>query len=395
MEEIQNRWKLIKGRAKLATSMAPQNHSVEKELELVRAALDRSAIVAVTDGRGKIIHVNQKFCEISGYPRNELIGQDHRIINSGYHSKEFFKELWQTILPGNVWEGEIRNKSKSGRFYWVYTTIVPFLDENKIPYQFVSIRFEITERKRAEEQLRIYAQKLERSNLELQDFASIAAHDLQEPLRKILAFGDRLSGKYEENLPEEGRDYLSRMKTSARRMRRLIEDLLTYSRVNTRSQPFESCDLNVIVREVISDLEIRIESTKAVVEILPLPTVFGDPTQMRQLFQNLLANALKFHKPDQVPKVVVKSERQGERHFIKIIDNGIGFDEKYLDKIFTIFQRLHGRHEYEGTGVGLAVCRRIVERHGGSITAKSQHGDGAEFIVNIPATGGEKTYEFK
>lgn len=359
------------------------------ELNNIRSALDQSAIVAITDRAGNIIHVNDRFCQISKYPREDLIGKNHRIINSGYHRPDFFVELWKTISSGRVWEGEICNRASDGSHYWVDTTIVPFLDEAGQIYQYVSIRFEITARKKADEQLRVYADQLERSNRELQDFASIAAHDLQEPLRKIQTFGDRLSTSFGASLPEDGRDYLRRMVDSAKRMRRLIDDLLTYSRVGTQGKEFVPVDLNGILTQVLSDLELRIEQTHAQIDFGEMPTVIADPSQMGQLFLNLILNALKFHKKDAVPRVTLMASRDGDFEVIRVKDDGIGFDMKYLDRIFTIFQRLHGRHEYEGTGVGLAVCRRIVERHHGTITAVSDLGHGAEFVIRLPVSGVE------
>ena len=362
--------------------------SATRELSQIRDALDQSAIVAITDAAGLIIHVNQKFCDISKYCREELIGQNHRLINSGYHPKDFFVEMWKTISSGKIWEGEIKNKAKDGSYYWVNTTIVPFLNTNGIPHQYVSIRYETTQRKHAEDQLRIYADRLERSNRELQDFASVAAHDLQEPLRKILTFGDRLLTKYESSIPEEGRDYLARMLSSAQRMRKLIDDLLTYSRVTTQGKPFETVNLNVILQEVLSDLEVAVERVKGRVEAENLPTLQADPSQIRQLFQNLISNALKFHKKDEPPVVRISFKQVATRSLwyeITVSDQGIGFEEKYLDRIFTIFQRLHGKHEYEGTGLGLSVCRRIAERHSGSITARSTLGQGSQFTVTLPA----------
>jgi light-regulated signal transduction histidine kinase (bacteriophytochrome) len=266
----------------------------------------------------------------------------------------------------------------------VNTVIVPFLDSQGQPSQYVSIRYEITQRKVAEEQLRLYADRLETSNRELQDFASVAAHDLQEPLRKIQAFGDRLQTKYSTELDDEGRDFLERMLSSAKRMKRLIDDLLTFSRVTTKAKPFEKTDLNKVLRDVLSDLEIRIEQTRARVQTENLPVIDADPSQMSQLLMNLLSNAIKFQKKDVEPEIRVSVVVDGDWCTVLVSDNGIGFDEKYLDRIFTIFQRLHGRQEYEGTGVGLAVCRRIAERHGGSITAKSKLGDGTTFQVKLP-----------
>jgi len=248
---------------------------------------------------------------------------------------------------------------------------------------------QIAERQRVEQELQTFATALERSNGELQNFASVASHDLQEPLRKIIVFGDRLATKAGDALNAEGRDYLARMQASANRMQTLINDLMTFSRVSTRAQPFERVDLAVVARDVLCDLEVRIEQVGGHVEVGSLPIVAADPTQMRQLLQNLIGNALKFRKPDQPPRVKVSSAPMNNDGAamaqIAVEDNGIGFDEKYLDRIFAIFQRLHGRTTYEGSGIGLAVCRKIVERHGGTITARSRPGEGTTFIVTLPA----------
>jgi PAS domain S-box-containing protein len=240
------------------------------------------------------------------------------------------------------------------------------------------------EHKRAEDSLARQAQELARSNAELEQFAYVASHDLQEPLRKIQAFGDRLKAHCNDTLSERGRDYLQRMQNAASRLQRLINDLLTFSRVTTRAQPFVPVNLAGVAREVVSDLELRIERTGGRVEMNELPTIDADPSQMRQLLQNLIDNGLKFHRPEEAPDVKVYGKLLNGRSQIIVEDNGIGFDEKYLDRIFTIFQRLHARLEYEGTGVGLAVCRKIAERHGGTITAKSKPGEGSTFIVTLP-----------
>ncbi len=370
--------------------MATHDGLSSRDFMHLKSAIDEAAIVAITDARGIITYVNKKFCAISKYSAEELIGKTHKVINSGYHSKEFFLEMWKTIAAGKSWEGEIRNRAKDGSYYWVHTTIVPFIGENGRPEQYVAVRYEITERVLAQEQLKIHAKKLEISNRELQDFASVAAHDLQEPLRKIQSFSDRLQSKAREALSEESRDYLDRILGSAQRMQTLINDLLTYSRVTTKAQPFVPVDLNETVRLIVSDLEVRLEQSHGKVEWSGLPTLEADPTQMRQLFQNLISNALKFHRPGVPPVVRVTSKLQetiagrGRGYEIRVEDNGIGFEEKYLDRIFTIFQRLHGRFEYEGTGIGLAICRKIVDRHGGAVTATSKLGEGSTFIVNLP-----------
>ena len=232
-------------------------------------------------------------------------------------------------------------------------------------------------------------EELTRSNEELQQFAFIASHDLQEPLRKITAFGDRLKATCQEALTDKGQDYLQRMQNAAERMQVLIEDLLNLSRITTRAQPFIEVNLARVAKEVLSDLEIRIAQTQARIEIGELPTIKADPLQMRQLLQNLISNALKFNLDNEPPIVKIYCHKftneQLKSEYCQIIveDNGIGFEEKYLDRIFNVFQRLHGRTEYEGTGMGLAICRKIVERHQGSITAKSEPGKGASFIVTI------------
>lgn len=251
---------------------------------------------------------------------------------------------------------------------------------------------EIRERQRAESQLRAYTAKLEASNRELQDFAYVSSHDLQEPLRKIQAFGDRLKSKCRDTLTDQGRDYLDRMQNAANRMQVLIEDLLAFSRITTQAQPFVNVDLNHVLQGVVCDLEIRIEQVGGCIEASDLPTIEADPVQMRQLLQNLISNALKFHRPETPPivrifsKFLISETNSSAEELCQIIvaDNGIGFDEKYCDRIFVVFQRLHGRSEYEGTGVGLAICRKIAERHNGSITASSKPGDGATFMITLP-----------
>lgn len=240
------------------------------------------------------------------------------------------------------------------------------------------------------EALRQSNTELERSNQELQDFAYVASHDLQEPLRKIQAFGNLLEDEYGPILGEEGQTYLDRMRNAASRMQGLINDLLTFSRVTTKALPFSPVDLNLIAREVVIDLETLVQATHGKVTIEPLPTIEADPLQMRQMLQNLLSNALKFHKPGVPPVVNISAQAQvdaqtgEELYLIAVKDNGIGFDEKYLDRIFTVFQRLHGRGEYEGTGIGLAVVRKIVARHGGTITARSSVGEGSTFLATLP-----------
>jgi light-regulated signal transduction histidine kinase (bacteriophytochrome) len=259
-------------------------------------------------------------------------------------------------------------------------------DEQGNVLYYDSIIEDISQRKQAEIALGQMVKELARSNAELEQYAYVASHDLQEPLRKIQAFGERLKTLYSNALDERGRDYLERMQNAADRMRILINDLLAYSRVTTRAQPFVKVDLAELSREVIDDLELLIQQAKGSVEVGDMPTIDADQTQMHQLLQNLISNGLKFHRPEEPPVVKVYSKTLDGVCQIFVEDNGIGFDEQYLDRIFVIFQRLHDRQEYEGTGIGLAICRKIAERHGGSITAKSAPGKGSTFIVTLPIT---------
>jgi signal transduction histidine kinase/ligand-binding sensor domain-containing protein len=227
--------------------------------------------------------------------------------------------------------------------------------------------------------------RLEASNRDLEHFAYVASHDLQEPLRKIQAFSDRVTKQYAAKLDDQARDYLSRMNGAAARMQRLIEALLTLSRITTKKQEPELIDVASLVNEVLGDLELRIQSTGGRVVIGELPRLEGDPVQIRQLFQNLIGNALKFHKPDEPPVVQVYALRRSPGQTqIYIEDNGIGFDDKDAERVFLPFHRLHGRSEYEGTGIGLTICQKIVERHGGTITAESKPGKGTRFVLSLP-----------
>lgn len=244
------------------------------------------------------------------------------------------------------------------------------------------------------QELTVYSEELSRSNRELEDFAFVASHDLQEPLRKIQAFSDRLTTIYKDKLDERGVDYIKRMTTAAFRMSTLINDLLEFSRITTRGKDFVEVELDEVLEEVLGDLEIAIKESNAQINVAPLPKVCADPSQIYQLFLNVLSNGLKFRKVDQAPLINVLVEQKDIydelQHIdvpsciITIKDNGIGFEQTYADKIFSPFQRLHGRTAYKGTGIGLAICRRIVERHGGTIVAYSAPDEGATFIVTLP-----------
>ncbi len=246
------------------------------------------------------------------------------------------------------------------------------------------------QRMRAEENLAANSLTLERTNKELQDFAHIASHDLQEPLRKIIIFGDRL----ESTLPssnEKGRDYLDRMQKSAARMKSFIEDLLHYTRVEMKALPFEPVDIKAVAMDVMNELEYRVEETKGTVNINNLPVVEADALQMHQLFLNLIGNGLKFHREGMPPIINLDSVcKENGMWEITVEDNGIGIDEKHVERIFRPFERLHGRSTYEGTGIGLTLCNKIVTRHGGEISIKRHSENGVTFHITLPEKQSEK-----
>ncbi|MDI1248339.1 MAG: PAS domain S-box protein [Lacunisphaera sp.] len=487
-----------------------------KEVDDLKAALDEHAIVAITDPRGKITYVNDKFCAISKYAREELLGQDHRIINSGYHPKEFIRELWATIGSGRVWHGEIKNRAKDGSFYWVDTTLVPFLDEQGRPRQYVAIRADITERKHAEmEQLRLAAivtssddaiigktlegvittwnpgavrmfgypaaeaigrsmlmifpperveeeaeilarigrgesvrhfetvrvrkdgervdvsvtispimaaggqiigaskiardigkrkraeeeiQKLnteleqrvaERTaqlmavNKELEAFCFSVSHDLRAPLRAMDGFSQAVIEDFGGLLPEEGRRQLQIIRHSSQRMGALIDDLLTFSRLGRQELSKRPVDARQLVRDCLEDLKPQQLNRRVDCKVGELPACIGDPALLKQVFLNLLENALKYSRKRESAIVEIGCHRESgvDTYFVR--DNGTGFDMRYAGKLFGVFQRLHRTEDYEGTGVGLAIVQRIVQRHGGRIWAEAAVDRGATFHFTL------------
>jgi len=362
-----------------------QRNLIEKQRELQdqKNALDQHSIVAITDVSGKITYVNDKFCEISKFSKEELIGQDHRIVNSGYHSKEFIRGLWRTIANGDVWAGEIRNKAKDGSFYWVNTTIIPFLNEQSKPYQYVAVRTDITDRKAQEIEILEKSQELERSNKELEQFAYVASHDLQEPLRMVASFTQLLERKYKDKLDDKAQEYINFAVDGAKRMQGLIDDLLTFSKTGLKDVPKSTVDLNKVCQHVIRDLGVLISESNAIVEIGLMPEIYANETQMNQLFLNLIGNGLKY-KSERSPIIKVDVQKIGEGQWqFSVTDNGIGIDKQYFNKLFVIFQRLHTRKEYKGTGIGLALCKKIVENYNGRIWVESIVGHGTTFYFTL------------
>ena len=487
-----------------------------RDLSDLKAALDEHSIVAITDPQGRITFVNDKFCAISQYSREELLGQDHRIINSGHHPKEFIRDLWTTIARGKVWKGEIKNKAKDGSFYWVDTTIVPFLNEAGKPRKYVAIRTVITERKQAEEaasrlaaivqssddaivgkdlrgivtswnagaeylfgyrasemigqsitriipperqaeeadilgrigrgeivrhfetvRLRkdgsaldvsvtvspikdpagkvIGASKvarditerrkaedtirqlnagleqrviertaaLEAANKELEAFSYSVSHDLRAPLRAVDGFSQAVLEDFGPQLPEAGQRYLLTIREGAQKMGALIDDLLTFSRLSRAALNKQEVDADKMVRGVIDDLRPLQEGRRIELRVGELPSCEGAPALLRQVWVNLVSNAFKYTQKREIAVVEIGCEPapEGVAYFVR--DNGTGFDMRYANKLFGVFQRLHRAEEYEGNGVGLALVQRIIHRHGGRVWAEAVVDRGATFYFTL------------
>jgi len=365
----------------------------EAEAALARSeALYRSLtenahdLVTILDGEGAISYESPAVETVLGYTHGAWVG---RPVVERVHpdDRERIADFMREALarPGQNVPFERRARHADGSWRWLDGVGRNLLGDPAVRGIVTNSR-DVTDRVEARSRLEAYARELERSNRELQDFAYVASHDLQEPLRKIHAFGDRLQARHAGELGEQGRDLLQRMQGAARRMQTLIQDLLAYSRVGTRAEPFVPVDLARVAGEVVADLQASIDESGGRVEVGPLPTVLADAMQMRQLLQNLIGNGLKFHR-EGVPPVVRVSAAVGAGGTVelRVEDNGIGFDPRYRDRIFTPFERLHARTAYEGTGMGLAICRKIVHRHGGEIDTDSAPGEGATFIVMLPA----------
>lgn len=487
-----------------------------RELTDYKVALDESSIVAITNQKGTILHANDNFCRISGFTREELIGQDHRIINSGYHPKSFIRDLWMTIANGYIWRGELKNRTKDGTIYWVDTTIVPFRNDDGKPYRYVAIRSDITARKLAEEKLvqseniykmiassipgsvicildtkltylliegklleqigysrqqllgkqavsalpaDVYAEsepffqqalagntvkreshragydfitryiplkddkdqifsimtvsidvselknaqrnitelnrgleekiksrteQLKKSNEELEAFSYSVSHDLRAPLRGIIGFSTILQEEYGRQLDEEGQRITQIIIDNTQKMGRLIDDLLEFSRTGKKSIQKTNTDFNKLVPGIIDELSPP-EQRKIKWEIKPLLTAEVDASLFRQVWVNLLSNAIKYSRTKAKPAITVGCLAEDTQTVYYVRDNGVGFDETYKHKLFGVFQRLHDDHEFEGTGVGLALVDRIVTRHGGRVWAESKEGEGACFYFSLPA----------
>ena len=361
---------------------AARRQSEERFAKAFRASPAALNITRLADGC--FIDVNESFLRLFGYRREELIGRKSSELNMYGHPDERAELVRLLREQGSVRNYEMTARTKSGEVRSVlFSTEAIELDGEA---SILAILFDITDRKRAEEQLQRQAEALRRSNEELEQFAYVASHDLQEPLRMVSSYVQLLARRYQGRLDPDADDFINFAVEGANRMKTLINDLLAYSRVGTRGKPFEPVELETVLDRVLVNLQLSIEDGRVVITRDPLPTAQADDTQMVQLFQNLIGNAIKF-RGEKPPQIHVGAAPRDEAWLFYARDNGIGLDPQYANRIFLIFQRLHGKSEYAGTGIGLAICKRIVERHGGSIWVESQLGQGSTFYFTLPAPG--------
>ena len=342
------------------------------------------AFIIYKDRQSNILRANKAVADSLNLTTDEIEGKPSKELYPD-HYEQYYSDDLEVIDSGKSKLGIIEPyQSKSEEVKWVQTNKVPYRDKNGNILGTLLFAVDITKQKEAEAQALDYLEKLKKANKELEEFSAIASHDLQEPLRKIISFGDRVAAVIsKENL--KGKDYLDRMQSAAARMQLLIDGILKYTQVKTKPDPFKAVNLNNMIQAVLVDLETRIHISKGIVKVGDLPTLEADPVQMHQLFLNLIGNALKFHREGVAPVVKVNASHEGNgHHVITVEDNGIGIDDAHLKRIFRPLERLHRRSEYEGTGIGLSICDKIVARHGGGITVQNNEKGGVTFIIVLP-----------
>jgi PAS domain S-box-containing protein len=499
LNELRNQVKMLE------REEADRKRTEEEIRKLSRAVSQSPSLIIITDKNGNFEYVNPKFTEVSGYPSEEVLGRNTRLLKSGLIPDEEYTKMWRTLYAGKEWRGEFHNRKKDGTFYWVSASISPIQNEDDEITHFIAVEEDITEKKRLEETLQasesryrgifegvqdaIFVESLtgeildvnsracemfgwsreemltktvkdlvpeghlaivpgdlvdpvvpddpvetvnvrssgewfpveitarlqtigkeevmlvvvrditerkqvekaleqskldlEQSNTDLERFASVASHDLREPLRTISGFASLLAKRFSKQLDEEADEYIAYILDGTLRMQYLIDDLLAYSRVGTRGRAFTLTDCEAILAQAISNLKVAIEESRAVITQDSLPEVMADHLQLEQLFQNLISNAIKFQGKEK-PRVHIGVAELDDAWEFSIKDNGIGIEPQYVDRIFVIFQRLHTQEEFPGTGIGLAICKRIVERHGGRIWVESEFKNGSTFYFTLP-----------
>lgn len=367
------------------------------QLTQFKSALDEHALVTIVNPDGSISYVNDRMCSTSGYSHLEILGATHRLLNSGTHPTAYFATLWSTITAGQVWHGEICNRRRDGSLFWVDSTIVPFLNDDGVPEQYIAIQTDITERKEAEARIQQLNQamqagsdRLAEANRELESFAYSVSHDLRAPLRHIHGYLDMLRRVTAGQLEPKAQRYIQTVTDASIEMGQLIDDLLAFSRMGQAAMMQEAIDLHAVVQEVLAGLDTVVAGRNIQWTVETLPTVMGDRAMVRQVLTNLIGNAVKYTGRREVACITVGTAGMEDGRCVLFVrDNGAGFDMAYADKLFGVFQRLHRAEDFEGTGIGLAIVRRIIMRHGGRVWAEAAVDQGATFFFTLaPASHG-------
>jgi len=360
--------------------------SYEEELALRDRSINSATNgILIADARQPdmpTVYCNAAFEKITGYSRQEVIGQNCRFLQGRDDDQPGLTAVRQAIHHGTEVKAELRNYKKDGTLFWNEFYIAPVRDAQGVLTHFIGVQTDITRRKQQEAELAKKSEELARSNEELQQFAYVASHDLQEPLRMVASYTQLLAKRYKGKLDQDADEFIGYAVDGANRMQRLIRDLLEYSRVGSETKSFEHTDCELVLQQVMSNLSASIHEHQARITHDELPTVLANPVLLTQVFQNLIGNALKFHG-ETSPIIHVGAKVLSNGWEFSIRDNGIGIPPDQLHRIFSIFQRLHSREEYPGTGIGLALCKRIVEKHGGTIWVESEQGKGSTFSFTI------------
>ncbi len=345
--------------------------------------------VIITDIRRQILHVNNKVAAIAGYRNEDLIGQPITLLLPA-QERETFISHWQDIKQGEPWQGESLLQHSQGNLFHAWINISGVKDETGSVTHFIVEFSDISAYRKAQEALSQRTEELARSNKELEQFAYVASHDLQEPLRMVASFTQLLSRRYRGKLDADADEFIHYAVDGATRMQTLINDLLSFSRIGSSKKPFTAVNLATVLQRALANLRLAIEECEAKITYDDLPTIDGDLTQLTQLFQNLIGNAVKF-RGELPPEIQINVSDTDKYWLFEVRDNGIGIAPEFFDRIFVIFQRLHNKEDYPGTGIGLSICKKIVERHKGQIEVKSERGLGTAFIVTLPKQLTEET----
>ncbi len=348
--------------------------------------------VFIADMRGRILHANRTVAEVSVYAPEELAGEPWQMLFVDQASPAI-AAIWETVSAGGRWQGETQLRRKAGEDFPAWINVSSVKNDNGIVTHFIVEFSDITAFKQTQEELAQRTEELAHSNRELEQFAYVASHDLQEPLRMVASYTQLLARRYKDKLDADANEFIHYAVDGATRMQALIIDLLTLSRVGTHGKPIELCESGAAYNRAIANLRLAIEESGAQVTCDAMPMLTADISQLTQLFQNLIGNAIKF-RGEVSPQIHVGAQKNGDGEWrFAVRDNGIGIEPEFYERVFVIFQRLHGKHEYPGTGIGLSVCKKIVERHGGRIWIESAPGNGTTFYFTLPAQqGGRKHY---